>query len=264
MESEFENDINYLDQHFLVDKSIINALIDASNLKVNENIVEIGPGKGQISDTIARRVNHLTCIEIDRDLEPFINVLKDKHNNVDVIYGSALNVYIPECDKIVSALPYSITEPFIEKLIRCDFKEAILIVGKRFADNVIEHKHNKLALLTNSFFVTKKIMDIAPDAFDPAPRVMSSMIKITKINREDLHHSFKKFIFRELFFYRDRKLKNNLMEALIEFVKLHDQKLTKKESKAIIEGYNLPKEMLNKKIENLSNEEFEILYNALK
>lgn len=264
MDSEFENDINYLDQHFLVDKSIINALIDASNLKINEDVVEIGPGKGNISDTIARRVNHLTCIEIDRDLEPFINVLKDKHNNVDVIYGNALNVYIPECDKIISALPYSITEPFIEKLIRCDFKEAILIVGKRFADNVIEKKHNKLALLTNSFFVTEKIMDIAPDAFNPAPRVMSSMIRLTKVNREELTHSFKRFIFREMFFNRDRKLKNNLMESLIEFVKLHGKKLTKKEAKSIIEGYELPKEMLNKKMENLSNEEYDKLYEVLK
>ena len=264
MESEFENDINYLDQHFLIDKSIINAFIDACNLRISENVVEIGPGKGEISDTIARRVNHLTCIEIDRDLEPFINVLKDKHDNVDVIYGSALSVFIPSCDKIISALPYSITEPFIEKLLRCEFEEAILIVGKRFADNVLEKNLNKLALLTNSFFRVEKIMDVAPDAFDPKPRVMSSMIKLIPIKREDLNHSFKKFIFRELFFYRDRKLKNNLMEALIEFVKLHDKKLTKKESKTIIDGYNLPKEMLNKRMENLSNEEFEILYNALK
>ena len=52
MDSEFENDINYLDQHFLTDKSIVNALIDASNLKINENVVEIGPGKGNISDTL--------------------------------------------------------------------------------------------------------------------------------------------------------------------------------------------------------------------
>ena len=263
MEEEFVNDINYLDQHFLVDKSVINAFIDASNLRINENVVEIGPGKGEISDTIARRVNHLTCIEIDRDLEPFINVLKDKHSNVDVIYGSALNVFIPACNKIISALPYSITEPFIEKLLRCEFEEAILIVGKRFADSVVEKKLNKLALLTNSFFRVEKIMDIAPDAFEPKPRVMSSMIKLIPIKREDLNYSFKKFIFRELFFYRDRKLKNNLMEALIEFVKLHDKKLTKKESKNIIDGYNLPKEMLNKRMENLSNEEYEILYNVL-
>ena len=264
MEEEFINDINYLDQHFLIDKSVINAFIDASNLKINEDVVEIGPGKGEISETIARRVNHLTCIEIDRNLEPFINVLQDKFNNVDVIYGNALNVFIPKCDKIISALPYSITEPFIEKLIRCDFKEAVLIVGRKFADNVIEKNHNKLALLTNSFFICEKIMDIAPDAFSPAPRVMSSMIRLTKVNREDLHHSFKRFIFREMFFNRDRKLKNNLMESLIEFVKLHGKKLTKKEAKAIIDDYNLPKEVLNKKMENLSNEEYDILYDVLK
>ncbi len=261
---EFENDTNYLDQHFLVDKSVMNTFIDACSFRINEDVVEIGPGKGELSDIIARRVNHLTCIEIDKNLEPFINVLKDKHNNVDVMYANALNVFIPTCDKIVSALPYSITEPFIEKLIRCEFSESILIVGKKFADSVINHKHNKLALLTNSFFNVEKVMDIPPEAFNPAPRVMSSIIKLTKINREDLHHSFKKFIFRELFFNRDRKLKNNLMESLIEFVKLHGKKLTKKESKSIIESYNLPKEILNKKMENLSNEEYDMLYEVLK
>ena len=106
-------------------------------------------------------------------------------------------------------------------------------------------------------------MDIAPDAFEPKPRVMSSMIRLIPLKRDELNYSFKKFIFRELFFNRDRKLKNNLMEAMIEFVKLHDKQLTKKESKAIIEGYNIPSETLNKRIENLSNEEFALIYNAL-
>ncbi len=264
MEEEFINDTAYFDQHFLIDKRVINTLIDYSRLKITDDVVEIGPGKGEISDTIARRSNHLTCIEIDKKLEPFINVLKDKHSNVDVIYGSALDVFIPKCNKIISALPYSITEPFIEKLLRCDFEEAILIVGKRFADNVTMKRHNKLALLTNSFFVCEKIIDIAPDAFEPRPRVMSSMIKLTKINRSDLKASFRRFMFREMFFNRDRKLKNNLVESLIEFVKLHDKKLTKKESKAIVEGYAFPKEMLNKKMENLSNEEYDLLYEKLK
>ena len=263
MKEEFINDTNFLDQHFLVDKSIFNAFIDEANLSVHETVVEIGPGKCEISDILAKRSKHLTCIEKDLNLEPYLNVLQEKHDNVEVIYDSALDAYIPECDKIISALPYSITEPFIEKLLRCNFKEALLIVGKRFADNVVEERLNKLALLTNSFFKVEKIMDIAPDAFDPQPRVMSSMIRLIPLKREELNYSFKKFIFRELFFNRDRKLKNNLMEAMIEFVKLHDKQLTKKESKAIIEGYNIPSETLDKRIENLSNEEFAIIYNAL-
>ena len=264
MEEEFINDTNYLDQHFLIDKSVINDFIDACNLGIKDVVVEIGPGRGDLSDTIARRVKHLTCIEIDRNLEHFINVLKDKHSNIDVIYGNALNVFIPDCNKIVSALPYSITEPFIEKLLRCNFEEADLIVGKRFADAVIENKIEKLSLLTNSFFKAEKVFDIAPDAFDPKPRVMSSMIRLTPMLRSELKNNFKKFVFREMFFKRDRKLKNNLMEALIEFAKVHGTKLTKRESKAVVEGYKIDKDTLNKKMENLSNEEFQIIYDSLK
>lgn len=263
MMEEFINDTNYLDQHFLIDKAIINDIIDESNLSVKEKVVEVGPGKCVLSNIIAKRSKHLTCIELDPTLEPYLNVLKDKHKNVDIIMGNALEVYIPPCDKIISALPYSITEPFIEKLIKCDFKEAILIVGKKFADSVVNEKITKLSLLTNSFFKVEKIMDIAPDAFNPMPRVMSSMIRLIPVKKERLNYSYKKFIFRELFFYRYRKLKNNLMEAMIEFVKLHGKQLTKKESKAIIASYNIPEEILNKKIENLSNEEFELIYNVL-
>lgn len=261
---EFENDTNYLDQHFLIDRSIINLFVDSAELKPTDNVVEIGPGKCEISDIIAKRSGHLTCIEIDRNLEHFINVLKDKHDNVDVIYGNALNVYIPPCNKIISALPYSITEPFIEKLLRCDFDMCILIVGKKFADAVVNKSLTKLALLTNSFFDVTKIMDITPDAFEPSPRVMSSMIRLVKVPRESLKYSFKRFVFREMFFHRDRKLKNNLMEALIKFAKLHNKKLTKKESKSIIEEYEIQKEILNKQMENLTNEEYELIYNILK
>lgn len=135
---------------------------------------------------------------------------------------------------------------------------------KKFADAVVNKSLTKLALLTNSFFDVSKIMDITPDAFEPAPRVMSSMIRLVPVQRENLKYSFKRFIFREMFFHRERKLKNNLMEALIEFAKLHDKKLTKKESKSIIEEYQIPKETLNKLMENLTNEEYELIYNTLK
>ena len=127
MKEEFKNDTNYLDQHFLIDKSIFNTFIDEANLSVYERVVEIGPGKCEISDIIAKRSKHLTCIEKDLNLEPFLNVLQEKHDNVEVIFDNVLHAYIPECDKIISALPYSITEPFIEKLLRCNFKEALLI-----------------------------------------------------------------------------------------------------------------------------------------
>lgn len=261
---DFINDTDYYDQHFLIDRAVLNDFIDACELSVEQNIVEIGPGKGVITELLARKAKHVTCIELDLGLECFINVLKEKYNNIDVIYGNALNVYIPPCDKIISALPYSITEPFIEKLLKCDFKESILIVGKRFADNVCNKNITKLSLLTNSFFDVEKIRDIEPSCFEPAPRVMSSIIKLKPVKRDDLKYSFKRFVFREMFYNRERKLKNNLMESLIEFSKLHDKKLTKKESKKIIKSYNIPEVTLNKQMENLSNEEYKLVYELLK
>ncbi len=261
---EFINNIDYFDQHFLIDKKVLNDFIDACELSIDDEIVEIGPGKGIITELLAKKGKHVTCIELDLNLEHFINVLKDKYKNIDVLYGNALNLYIPPCDKIISALPYSITEPFIEKLLRCEFKESILIVGKRFADNVCNKSLTKLSLLTNSFFNVERIRDIEPNCFDPAPRVMSSIIKLKPVNREELKYSFKRFIFREMFYNRERKLKNNIMEALIEFSKLHGKRLTKRESKEIIKSYNIPEITLNKQMENLSNEEYELIFETLK
>ena len=165
---EFINDTDYLDQHFLVDKRIINTVIDASELKITESVVEIGPGKCVLSEIIAKKVASLILIEKDKNLQHFINVLRDKYDNVNIIWNSVLNVYVPPCDKIISALPYSITEPFIEKLLRCNFNEAILIVGNNYATNVVNHNLNKLSLLTNSFFKVEKLMEITPDAFQPS------------------------------------------------------------------------------------------------
>ena len=67
---------------------------------------------------------------------------------------------------------------------------------------------------------------------------MSSIIKLKPVKKDDLKYSFKRFVFREMFYNRERKLKNNLMESLIEFSKLHDKKLTKKESKEITRRKN--------------------------
>ena len=93
---------------------------------------------------------------------------------------------------------------------------------------------------------------------------MSSIIKLKPVNREELKYSFKRFIFREMFYNRERKLKNNIMESLIEFSKLHDKRLTKRESKEIIKSYNIPEITLNKQMENLSNEEYELIFKNLK
>lgn len=258
---EFYADSNYLDQHFLIDKKIINILIDNAKLNPNDIVVEVGPGKCVISEVLAKRTEKLILIEKDNRLESFINVLLDKYDNTEIIWGNVLNTYIPKCNKIISALPYSITEPFIEKLLRCDFEDCLLIVGSNYANNVISNNTNKLSLLTNSFFKVEKIADIYPESFEPRPKVMSSLIKINKVKRKELNMQM--FIFREMFYNRSRKLKNNLIESFIEYKKINNEKLTKKESKAIVDKLNIDKSILNKEMEQLANHEYALIFEVL-
>ena len=94
MEEEFKNDTNYLDQHFLVDKSIINAFIDASNLRITEDVIEIGPGKGSITKLLKSFNSFLIAYELDTDLKEYLDNLVDKKTTV--FYKDILKANIKE------------------------------------------------------------------------------------------------------------------------------------------------------------------------
>lgn len=244
----FYNETDKLDQHFLIDEDVINRFIKEADLKKTDVVVEVGPGKGNISKLIQGKVKKLYLIEKDYRLKPFLDKI-----DAEVIYDSVLDTFIPKCDKIVTSLPYSIIEPFISKIIRCDCSFILMITGSNYASSVTRKKITKLSLLTNAFFKAEKIMDILPDSFDPKPRVLSTMIKLTKIKETDL--SDKMIIFRNLFFYQDKKLKNALVESIIRLKYLKGEKLTQKEARDIVKSLDLDSKLLDKKFETISNKE---------
>ena len=246
----FINNPDELDQHFLIDKDVINNFIKACNLNKDDIVLEIGPGVGTLTKLIAPKVKKMYVIEKDTRLKPYL----DKINNIDITYGSCLDIPFPRVDKIITSLPYSIIEPFIYKIIHEDFKELYMIMGKNYCDNVINNKITNLSLLTNIYFDTYKYFDIYPDSFNPKPRVVSSLIKLTfkdKLNEKDM-------IFRNMYRLNDKLVKNALMESLI-IVK----GLTKRESKEYINKLNIDTEILNKKFCMISNEELKKLDDKL-
>ena len=193
-----------LNQHFLIDEDVINKLIMASNFKKDDIVVEIGPGTGNITKKVLPLVKYVIGIEIDTNLKPSLEEVKKQYQNLEVIYGNVINMYIPKCSKIISNLPFSIIEPFIYKLIRCDFKEAILIVGDNYANGVINGDKNNLSLLTNAFFEVKKIGDILPDSFLPKPRTKASILILKHKSFDSHRDNFKMSIFRELYFRKNQ------------------------------------------------------------
>lgn len=246
----FKNNPDELDQHFLIDKIVINNFIKVCNLNKEDVVLEIGPGDGTLTKLIAPKVKKMYVIEKDTRLKPYL----DKIKNIDVTYGSCLDVPFPKVDKIITSLPYSIIEPFIYKVIHQDFNELYMIMGKNYCDNVINNKITNLSLLTNIYFDAYKYFDIYPDSFNPKPRVVSSLVKLTfkdKLNEKDM-------IFRNIYNLNDKLVKNALMESLIKV-----KGLTKRESKEYIGKLNLNAEILNKKFCMISNEELKKLYDKL-
>jgi 16S rRNA (adenine1518-N6/adenine1519-N6)-dimethyltransferase len=244
----FIEDTNFLDQHFLIDQDVKSQFLNAIDVDNNDTIVEIGPGKGTITKLLVPYAKKVTVIELDKRLAPYLESIP----NINIIYGSCLEMEIPACDKIVTSLPYSITEPFIYKLINTDFKELIMICGKRYADSVMKQEESKLSLLTNLFFEMTYIMDIEPNSFRPSPRVMSSLVTLKPLSENKLSKS--NLIMRYLFSYRLLKVKNALKEILIK-----TDKITQREAKNLIAQLNIKEDISNKKFDELNNEEVKTL-----
>ena len=253
---EFINDPNYYDQHFLINENVIEKFIEISNLNKDDIIVEVGPGQGILTKKIAPKVKKVYCIELDTRLKTFLDEICNEYKNIEIIYNNVLNTFIPKCTKIITALPYSIVEPFMNKMLKCEFDELIMITGKRFAEKVMKKEINRLSLMVNCFFEFEKIMDITPDNFSPRPRVLSSMIKLKpKKNLTD----FNDMIFKRLFLMKNKKIKNGLVECLI----INKYCNTQKEAKSIVAELNLSEDLLETKFEVCSNTDLANLYNEV-
>ena len=247
----FTNDTNYLDQHFLIDTDIIAKYSAFPKFTKKDTVLEIGPGQGTLTKLIAPQVKKMYAIELDKRLKNYLEAIP----NLEVIWGSVLDVPIPKVDKIITSLPYSIIEPFIYKMITADFKEMYMLMGDKFVLNVVKQEITKLSVITNSFFQTEILLEVPPTAFDIPPRTDSYIVKMQKITKP-LTNKYQ--IYRELYLLDTKKIKNSLMETLIKL-----DNLTKREAKEIIKNLNISEEILNEKFDNLSNNNLKLLDKAL-
>ena len=98
-------------QHFLADENILGVIGRLAQLDRGDVVLEIGPGEGVLTRYLASRVARVHAIEIDRDLE---DRLRDAGENVDVVFGDALELDLPqEATKLVSNLPYNVATPIV-------------------------------------------------------------------------------------------------------------------------------------------------------
>ncbi len=228
------------DQHFMIDEELIKEVVSFLNINKSETILEIGGGKGVLTEEILKKNKNLTVVEIDYEL---CLDLKSKYKNAKIINKNILDYRELNYDKIVGNLPYSILESLMRILVNSEFELAVFTVSKGFM------KSDSLKLLMNIFFNIERLLIVNEESFDPMPKVKSEAIRITnkKINRKSI-------LIREIYLQSNKKISNSIIDG---FCKIY--KLSKREAKAKLPSLKF----LDKKSYTLNFKEWEELINIL-
>ena len=204
-----------LGQNFLEDGNIAKKIVNSSNIKGSDKVLEIGPGLGILTDFIVERAGKTILIEKDKSLISYLEG-RYSNDNINIIQGDVLEVEIPKFDMVVSNLPFSISSPVTFKLLKCDFKMGTLTYQKQFADRMIaevgEEEYSRLSVMVSISAKVEKLFDISRGSFFPPPKVDATVIRLIPSKPDfDLKNKeiFSKVV-KELFNYRRKKIKNAL------------------------------------------------------
>ena len=179
-----------LGQNFLIDKNILEKIVNVTEIQ-NKNILEIGPGTGNLTSYILKKnPKKLFVIEKDNDLAIKLkSVFNDKLTviNKDILKidgGSLTNEKVT----VFGNLPYNISTEILSKWIINSknnfwFDHLVLMFQKEVADRIIAKfntsTYGRISILSNWKLNVKKIIDISPESFSPRPKVDSSLLFFT-------------------------------------------------------------------------------------
>ena len=167
-------------QNFLIDDRVAQRHIGYAEIEKGDRVLEVGPGLGILTSKLIELTDDVTCIELDEILAEHIrNTYGDR---LKLIEGDAVKVPFPEFDRFVSNLPYSVSTPIIFKLLEYDFKKAVVMVQKEFADRMVapvgSTEYSRLTV--NLFYKADcRILENVPASrFKPRPKVDSALVEI--------------------------------------------------------------------------------------
>ncbi|MDP7260947.1 MAG: 16S rRNA (adenine(1518)-N(6)/adenine(1519)-N(6))-dimethyltransferase RsmA, partial [archaeon] len=170
-----------LDQHFLYADSILKREVEYAEINTEDKLLEIGPGIGTLTEKILEKTNNLTVIEIDSKFEPLL-----QKNVGEVIIGDALKVEWPECNKIISNVPYSISSPLVFKILEQPIELAVLCLQKEFANRMVAEpgtkNYSRLSVNCAVRADIEFLETISKGKFFPIPLVDSALVRLRPKN----------------------------------------------------------------------------------
>lgn len=214
-----------LGQNFLKDDNIVNKIVNATEYKKNNLVIEIGPGAGALTKKLLPKVDKAILYEIDTRLERILNKELAEYDNYTIIFDDFLNRNVLddlsnisyEHLYVIANLPYYITTPIIERLISFDISfELIRImvqkeVGDRFCARVGTKEYGSFTVFLNYNFDVKKNFVVSRNCFFPRPNVDSVIVSL--MSKDKLFVSDKELFYKlvyDSFKFKRKTLRNNL------------------------------------------------------
>jgi len=169
-----------LGQHYLVDPSVVQLMIESSSIKQDERVLEIGTGKGVLTERLCELSGHLEAFELDD--ANYLATRRRVGRELDLHLGDAFSTR-PIFDVLVSSLPYSESSNFIEWLSQSDYDRAIVILQKEFVEKLMSEPRKRSYRAISVIFQLSSSIDVIGEvdrnSFAPPPRV-SSVVAVIK------------------------------------------------------------------------------------
>ncbi len=215
---------------------MLEKIVAASELVPGDCVLEIGAGTGNLTRVLANSGAKIIAIEIDPELSANLKERFSGEKNIEVIEGNALKLVKKlKFDKIVSNIPYAICEPLLQLLKEVSFEKAVITVPNGFLERLTSG--TKLGLESNIFFEIKKLFDVHKEAFAPEPDTESVAILVKPA---------KKSLLRSVLLQPNAKLKNAIMEALVE-----RYKCTKNQAREAIKAHKISNAIMEKHVADM-------------
>lgn len=222
-------------QNFLHDRHIIAGILGAVHSAPGQHLVEIGPGMGALTEPLLKQGATLDIVELDRDLVELLRKKFAAYPNLTLHSGDALRFDFAQCVRgneklrIIGNLPYNISTPLLFHLL--DFAEHIEDMHFMLQKEVVERmcaasgtkQYGRLSIMLQYHCAAEALFDVPPESFDPVPKVVSAVVKLTPhrtlpAQARDYAH-FSRLV-TQAFSQRRKTLRNALKEICSEQVLL--------------------------------------------
>ena len=226
-------------QNFLTDQGTIRRIVDALDPRADETIIEIGPGRGALTVPLLQRAGSLVAVEFDQNLIPLLTEKFSGQTNFKLIQSDALTVdfcaaiHPASSARVVANLPYNVATAILQRLIehRHCLSEMVLMLQREVVERITAGPglgdRGYLSVFVQAYCETERLFDVAPGSFRPAPKVWSSVIKLTLRPGPILDVRDEKLLWQIVsagFAQRRKTILNNLRNAsgpLQEIIKSH-------------------------------------------